>query len=160
MRCLLLSIRIEERCKLPFLQVTPISVGRLRRHHRNHTCHTSAQNATTSTTPYFVYFLPEPTRPQSLRITASQTSAYTYVRFPSCRPYHQRNPPYHVVHPFLASDSSPAPPLPPRSSSHTHQRSIERMRHREQQARRGQTGRRGYLSWNDGVTYVTMHSVS
>ena len=60
MRCLLLSIRIEELRKLPFLQATPIPVGRLRRHHRPHTCHASSQNTTTLTTPYFIYFIAGP----------------------------------------------------------------------------------------------------
>ena len=54
--------------ELLLLQVTSISVGRLRSHHRLHIYHTRAQNTTTLTTSYCVYFLAGQIRPQTLHV--------------------------------------------------------------------------------------------
>ena len=121
-------------------------------------------NTTTSTTPYFVYFLAGSIRPRSLLVVLQHLKPLL----------------------TLISASRPADliikePSAPRSLSFSGQKFqsskstpttfiITRLptKHRAYEARRaastrGYTGRRvadGYLSWNDGATYATIHSVS
>ena len=91
----------------------------------------------TSTTPYFVYFLPGPIRPQSLHVVLQHLKLqHTLMSAPVLQTLSSTKPSVSRSSSCLASDSSPAPPLPPRSS-HTHQRSIVRIGPGEQQARGG-----------------------